>query len=50
MRIGPRIPGLAESFVHSCSLGGLAISPDVLDAKTAEICMEQTVAAQRSEV
>ena len=38
-----------RSVIH-VFLGGLAISPDVLDAETAEICMEQIVAAQRSEV
>jgi hypothetical protein len=39
-RIWPRISGLAESLDHSYFLGGLAISPDVRDAGTADICME----------
>ena len=40
--------GIVRSFIFFG--GGLAISPDVLDAETAEICLEQIVDAQRSEV
>jgi hypothetical protein len=49
-RIFARIPGLVESLDRSNFMGGLAISPDALDAGPIATCIEHTVPLRRSEV